>query len=157
MTPLEIKTLIDAMAASDLAEMEFSRDGVTLRLVRQGGASAAAPAAPAPSIAVATAVPATPASRPTATPSTPAASAKVQPLAAELTAPLYGVVHWRAGPDEPVFVTPGQAVAMGQVVCVIEAMKVFNEVRSERAGTVGALLAESGLEVEAGQPLLRWA
>lgn len=144
MTPQEIKSLIDAMAASDLAEMEFSRDGATLRLVRQG-----AGAAP---VRAAVALP------PMSTPSAPAPLTRAPTkAAAEFTAPLYGVVHWRPGPEEALFVTPGQAVAVGQVVCVIEAMKVFNEVRSERAGTVAGLLAESGQEVDAGQPLLRWA
>ena len=145
MTPQEIKALIDAMAASDLAEMEFSREGATLRLVRQGaGASPVRAAVASPAISA---------------PSGPAHITRVptQASAPELTAPLYGVVHWRPGPEEALFVTPGQAVAVGQVVCVIEAMKVFNEVRSERAGTVASLLAESGQEVDAGQPLLRWA
>ncbi|MDB5894851.1 MAG: acetyl-CoA carboxylase, biotin carboxyl carrier protein [Rhodoferax sp.] len=140
----EIKSLIDAMAASDLSEMELTRDGTLLRLVRRPSIAASDPLRTAgPSIA--------PAAPPTPTPAfteTPA------PASREITAPLYGVVHWRPSPDAAPFVTPGQAIATGQVVCVIEAMKVFNEVRAEGDATVTALLVESGAEVEAGQRLL---
>ena len=58
-------------------------------------------------------------------------------------------------PSEPAFVQVGQAVEAGATLCVIEAMKVFNEVRAERDGTVEAVLVASGDEVEAGQPLMR--
>ena len=144
MDPQQIKILIDAMAASDLAEMEYSQDGWTLRLVRQ------APAAPrhAPVGATTRAD----AARPGATPA-PAEPAS----AAELHAPLYGVVHLGPSPGERPFVVAGQAVWAGQTLCVIEAMKVFNEVRAERDATVQAVLVTSGQEVEAGQALLRFA
>jgi len=141
----EIKSLIDAMAASDLSEMELTRDGTLLRLVRRKTASpAAAPAtvtAPAP-VARAPRGNAAPAA-------TPAQASS------DITTPLYGVVHWRPSPDAAPFVAPGQAIKAGQVVCVVEAMKVFNEIRAECDATVLALLVESGAEVEAGQPLLR--
>jgi acetyl-CoA carboxylase biotin carboxyl carrier protein len=147
MDPQQIKAIIDAMASSDLAEMEFSQDGWTLRLVR--GTSGAAPAsaperprlkAPAPGHGA-------------ASPAREAAPA----AAAELRAPLYGVVHLQASPGEPPFVTAGLAVKAGQTLCVIEALKVFNEVRAEHDATVDAVLVTSGQEVEAGQPLLRFA
>jgi acetyl-CoA carboxylase biotin carboxyl carrier protein len=143
----QIKVFIDAMASSDLTEMAFSQDGWTLRLVRgpAGGASAAAPAAAAARPASATRRPmpdtAAPTSAPTTTP--------------ELLAPLFGVVHLQAGPGEPPYVAPGQAVRAGQTLCVIEAMKVFNEVRAEADAVVDAVLVRSGQEVDAGQPLLR--
>jgi len=72
-------------------------------------------------------------------------------------APLYGVVHLQPSPGEQAFVTPGLAVKAGQTLCVIEAMKVFNEVRAERDAVVEAVLVASGQEVEAGQPLVRLA
>lgn len=138
----QIKTLIDALAASDLAELEYSEeDGSTLRLVKQS-ALKAAPAVRSP--AVVRRAPAAVSARPT-----PAA-------AAECLAPLYGVVHLQATPGEPPFVQPGQAVEAGQVLCVIEAMKMFNEVRADTAATVLAVLVRSGQEVEAGQPLFRF-
>jgi acetyl-CoA carboxylase biotin carboxyl carrier protein len=138
----QIKTLIDALAASDLAELEYSEeDGSTLRLVKQS-ALKSAPAVRSP--AVARRAPAAVFAQPT-----PAA-------AAECLAPLYGVVHLQATPGEPPFVQPGQAVEAGQVLCVIEAMKMFNEVRADTAATVLAVLVRSGQEVEAGQPLFRF-
>jgi acetyl-CoA carboxylase biotin carboxyl carrier protein len=138
----QIKTLIDALAASDLAELEYSEeDGSTLRLVKQS-ALKAAPAVRSP--AVVRRAPAAVSAQPT-----PAA-------AAECLAPLYGVVHLQATPGEPPFVQPGQAVEAGQMLCVIEAMKMFNEVRADAAATVQAVLVRSGQEVEAGQPLFRF-
>jgi len=139
----QIKTLIDALAASDLAELEYSEDGSTLRLVKQS-ALAAAPAARRP-----TAARKAPAAV-SAEPALPAAAA------AECLAPLYGVVHLQPAPDEPPFVQPGQAVEAGQMLCVIEAMKMFNEVRADAAATVQAVLVHSGQEVDAGQPLFRF-
>lgn len=144
MDPQQIKSFIDAMVSSDLTEMVFSQDGWTLRLVRQPASVAPAPA-PARAVAsVARTVP----------PATPAA---VGPAATrELQAPLFGIVHLRAGPGEAPFVAAGQAVRAGQTLCVIEAMKVFNEVLAEHDAVVDAVLVNSGLEVEAGQPLLRF-
>lgn len=144
----EIKALIDAMAASDLSEMELTRDGAMLRLVRRKApSSATAPADTATSA---------PAPMPRAARKSSASNvASAVPASSEITTPLYGVVHWRPSPDAAPFVTPGQAINAGQVVCVIEAMKVFNEVRAEVDAIVLALLVESGAEVEAGQPLLR--
>lgn len=139
----QIKTLIDALAASDLAELEYSEDGSTLRLVKRS-ALAAAPAARRPA-AVRKA--------PAAASAEPAPSAAA---AAECLAPLYGAVHLQPAPGEPPFVQPGQAVEAGQMLCVIEAMKMFNEVRADAAATVQAVLVRSGQEVDAGQPLFRF-
>lgn len=139
----QIKTLIDALAASDLAELEYSEDGSTLRLVKQS-ALTAAPAARRPTaVRKATAV-------------MPAEQAPPPAAAAECLAPLYGVVHLQPAPGEPPFVQPGQAVEAGQMLCVIEAMKMFNEVRADAAATVQAVLVHSGQEVEAGEPLFRF-
>lgn len=135
----QIKALIDALAASDLAELEYQHDGSTLRLVKH-----AAPAALG-----------TPAASAAPAPGADAIAAPVAPAAA--CSPAYGVVHLRPSPAEPPFVAVGEAVAAGRTLCVIEAMKVFNEVRAEHAATVAAVLVESGQEVESGQPLFRFA
>jgi acetyl-CoA carboxylase biotin carboxyl carrier protein len=148
MDPQQIKTLIDAMASSDLAEMEFSQDGWTLRLVRHASTAPMPDAQRAPVRAAARVV----ADRPGVAPA-PVESDS----GAELHAPLYGVVHLNPSPGEPPFVVVGQAVKAGQTLCVIEAMKVFNEVRAPHDATVQAVLVTSGQEVEAGQALLRFA
>jgi acetyl-CoA carboxylase biotin carboxyl carrier protein len=149
MDPQQIKVFIDAMASSDLSEMAFSQDGWTLRLVRgPAGAASAASAAP-------TATPARPASAPRQAAANAAAPTIGPTPVPELLAPLFGVVHLQAGPGEPPYVAAGQAVRAGQTLCVIEAMKVFNEVRAEADAVVDAVLVRSGQEVDAGQPLLR--
>lgn len=146
----QIKTFIDAMAASDLAEMEVSHEGWTLRLSRSartaparapgGGAGRGADEQPARTATHATGT----------LPEAPAAAAR----ASELQAPLFGIVHFQPAPGEPPFVRTGDLVEEGQMICTIEAMKVFNEVRAERAGRIGGILVGNGSEVEAGQALL---
>ena len=143
----QIKTLIDALAASDLAELEFSENGSTLRLVKRAASGAPPRAAAAASRPDARKAP----RRVLEDAAAPAASNT------QCLAPLHGVVHLQPAPGEPPFVQPGQAVEAGQLLCVIEAMKMFNEVRAERAATVQQVLAQSGQEVEAGQPLFRFA
>jgi acetyl-CoA carboxylase biotin carboxyl carrier protein len=141
MDPQQIKAFIDAMAASDLQEMEVSHDGWTLRLTR--GARPMPPVPTADAVVLAAA--------PTAAPLAGTASAANGP--SHLGAPMFGVVHLQQAPGEAPFVQVGDAVRPGQLLCTIEAMKVFNEVRAEWAGRVAAVLAPSGTEVEAGQPL----
>jgi acetyl-CoA carboxylase biotin carboxyl carrier protein len=139
----QIKALIDTMASSDLQEMAFSQDGWTLRLVRQGASAAS------------TSTPSTPRA-PVQRSATPRAPVKTESRK-ELLAPLFGVLHLQSAPGEPPFVVAGQSVKAGQTLCVIEAMKVFNEVRAEHDAVVDAVLVSSGQEVEAGQALLRFA
>jgi len=74
-----------------------------------------------------------------------------------LVAPLFGIVHLRPAPDAPEFVSPGQAVTAGTPLCIIEAMKMFHEVRAERDAIIAAVLVSSGQEVQAGQELIRFA
>lgn len=146
MNPADIKSLIDAMAASDVTELEFSENGWTLRLSRGAAAPSAAPT-PAPAAALETRSPAASTSRPSTAPT----------ASDDVVAPLSGLLHLRPSPGEPPFAAVGQTVEAGAPLCIVEAMKVFNEVRAERAGTVAAVLADDGDEVEAGQPVMRLA
>ena len=123
----QIKVFIDAMASSGLAEMEASKDGWSLRLVR-----GVLPSSPAP-----------------------VAASPLPSGLHEQCAALCGVVFLQPAPGEPAFVQIGQAVKAGQTLCVIEAMKIFNEVQAERDGVVDAFLIASGQDVDAGQPLVR--
>jgi acetyl-CoA carboxylase biotin carboxyl carrier protein len=143
MDPEKIKSLIDAMAASDLAEMEFSEAGWSLRLVRRKESE---PAAAAPDGPV-RARPAAPVARPKATPATDG----------DLRSPLFGVVYLAPSPGAAPFVAPGQAVRAGTTVCMVEAMKVFQEIKAGRDGIIDAVVVASGEEVEAGQVLARFA
>lgn len=134
----EIRELMAAFAASDLAEMRLVRGDWTLHLVRAADGTVAEAAAARPA-------------RPRATAQAPAQAA----ADASIRAPLADLVYLSPNPGAAPFVSVGARVEAGAVVAVIEAMKVFNEIRAERAGTVEAILVASGDEVDAGQPLLR--
>lgn len=140
MDPNEIKALIEAFGPTGLAEMELTREDWTLRLVRSGQGAAVAPLV----------VP-----RPETVPV--ARTPRPVPATAEtgVRAPLSGVAYLNASPGAPDFVTLGQRVEAGEVVAVIEAMKVFNEIRADQGGVVEALLVAPGDEVDAGQLLMR--
>ncbi len=136
----EIKELMAAFAASDLAEMHLTHGEWTLHLVRSADGSVG----PAP--ASGTRKQPNVASRPAS--SAPASDTGVR-------APLAGFVYLSPAPGASEFVTVGRRVEAGEVVAIIEAMKVFNEIRADLAGTVEAICVASGEEVEAGQLLMR--
>jgi acetyl-CoA carboxylase biotin carboxyl carrier protein len=135
-----IRALIDAMATSDLAEMEFSEDGWTLRLARRASNTPASPRAPRPA---------------RATVARPTGGDDSRRRDEPIVSPLFGVVYLRPNPDAADFVAPGMAVKAGTTLCVVEAMKVFNEIKAERDGVVTDILVSTGAEVEFGQELIR--
>ena len=150
----QIRTLIDALAASELSQLEYSEDGCTLRLAKPASSTFFARAGQvAGSACAAPQGPANDRSDARGASDGPRDAGVAGP--AECLAPLYGVIHLQPSPGEPLFVQPGQPVAAGQTLCVIEAMKVFNEVRAEADMTIVEVLVRSGDEVEAGQPLFR--
>ncbi len=138
-----IKALIDAMQTSDLNEMQFSEDGWSLKLVRRPPQRD---------------LPPQPKIRTNKTVEDPRSRRDpVSSTAAGVAAPLFGIVYLQPAPNAPAFVSVGQSVTSGTPLCVIEAMKMFHEVRAERDGTIAAILVASGQEVEAGQQLMRFA
>jgi acetyl-CoA carboxylase biotin carboxyl carrier protein len=142
----QIKAFIDAMASSELTELQANKDGWSLRLVR-GTARMPSRTSVGPPAAYAQSIQREPG----------AASAIADKPDTEIRAPLFGVVHLTPSPDASPFVVVGQAVKAGETLCVIEAMKVFNNICAERNGVVEAVMATSGSEVEAGQLLMRIA
>lgn len=90
-------------------------------------------------------------------PAVPAAAATAPPAPAAsgrtITAPLTGTFYRAAAPGEPPFVSPGQHVAVGDILCIIESMKMMNHIEAEAPGTVAAVLVEDGTAVDAGDPL----
>ncbi len=145
----KIKKLIELLEESGLAELEISEGEESVRIARftQG-----APAAPqATQYAVPAAAPAAGAApaAPTAV-AAPAAAARDENL---VTAPMVGTFYASPAPGAKSFVEIGQEVRVGQVLCIIEAMKMMNQIESERAGKVVAMLAKNGEPVEFGQPL----
>lgn len=148
----QIKQFIDAMAASDLGEMEVTHAGWTLRLSRSVRASP--PGGPAASSIADSGVDAGPdTSLPPSQRAVPPAQQGVAG-AYLLLAPLYGIVHLQPAPGEAAYARAGDPIQVGQLLCIVEAMKVFNEVRAERGGRLAQVLVPSGVEVEAGQTLM---
>jgi acetyl-CoA carboxylase biotin carboxyl carrier protein len=144
----KIKKLIELLEESGLAELEISEGEESVRIARftQGGPQA--PQALQISMPAAPTVAAAPASAPA--PAPPAPAARDENL---VTAPMVGTFYASPAPGAKSFVEVGQEVRVGQVLCIIEAMKMMNQIESERAGTVVAVLAKNGEPVEFGQPL----
>jgi len=143
-----IKALIELLAQSPLAELELIEGDDRVRLVKTPGGRAGGAG-----IAVATAEPPEPALAPVAPAGQPAS--RTESEAHMIEAPMFGVVHLTPAPGEAPFVQVGDTVAQGQVLCTIEAMKMFNSIESEFTGTVLAILVNAGDEVESAQPLFR--
>ena len=137
-----VRKLADLLAESDLSEIEYQVGEQRIRVAR-GRAEAV------PSVTVAPAAAAT-APAPEAK---PAASSDV-PHPDAVTAPMVGTVYLTPEPGEPPFVKAGDQVNEGQTLLIIEAMKVMNQIRAPRSGTVTAVLVEGGQPVEYGEPLL---
>jgi acetyl-CoA carboxylase biotin carboxyl carrier protein len=154
----KIKKLIELLEESSLTEIEIMEGEESVRLSRVGPMSA--PQAthlslPANVQAAAWAAPGGAPEQPAA-PSAPVAEqdpAENVPEGELVRAPMVGTFYDAPSPDAEVFVTLGQEISKGQTVCIIEAMKMFNQVESEESGTVVAVLVENGQPVEFDQPL----
>ena len=158
----EIKLVIDMMTKNGLSEFELEKGDFKLRVKRgpggewsTTGAPVAAPqvvhhhapvAAFAPSPAVA---PAAPVAAPATAPD-PAVAASTHP---QIVSPMVGTFYLSPSPDSPPYVSIGQEVQEDTVVCIIEAMKVMNEIKAETRGVIVEVLAQNGKPVEFGKPL----
>lgn len=145
----KIKKLIELLEESGLAEIEITEGEESVRIARVSQSPAVvthAIPAPVPAAAAPVAAPAQ-----TAAPAAaPAPAARDENL---VTAPMVGTFYASPAPGAKSFVEVGQEVRVGQVLCIIEAMKMMNQIESERAGRVVAVLAKNGEPVEFGQPL----
>ena len=143
----KLKKLIDLVEESGIAEIEVTEGEEKVRITR----SLAAPQpvyAAAPAMAAA---PAPAAAAPVAAAGTPAAPER--DLSKAQTSPMVGTFYRAPGPNAPVFVEVGQSVNAGDTLCIIEAMKLMNEIEAERSGVVKEILVENGQPVEFGEPL----
>lgn len=140
----DIKAIAEIVAANDLAELKLEREGFTLEIKRGSTVVAAAPvavaapvvaAAPAPAAAAAPAAAPAPANRVT------------------IDSPLVGTLYRAPSPEAAPFVKVGDKVTPDTVVCIVEAMKVMNEIKAEKSGVIRDILVENGSAVEFGQPL----
>ncbi|MEN9522248.1 MAG: acetyl-CoA carboxylase biotin carboxyl carrier protein [Bacteroidota bacterium] len=150
----EIQELIKMFDKSNLGELALEKKDykITLKTKEKETIVTTVSAAPATMIAAAPIAAPAPvaASAPAAPASTPAPAAA---SGTQIKAPMVGTFYRSAGPDKPAFVKPGDKVKKGQVICIIEAMKLFNEIESEMDGTIVKVLADDASPVEFDQPL----
>lgn len=143
-----IKQVVDLMKRSELSEFELEEEGFKLRLSRKNG--------DAPQIIHAAAPVATPApvAAPAAEAVAPAAPAEEIGVSI-VKSPMVGTFYSAGSPESPPFAKVGDKVSADSIVCIIEAMKVMNEIQSELSGTITEVLIENGEAVEYGQPLFK--
>jgi len=143
----KLKKLIDLVQESGIAELEITEGEEKVKIVKGGVVSvSAAPIMTMPAVA------------PAATPPPAAAPAAIEAPAGGqeghvVKAPMVGTFYRSPSPDAKVFVEVGQAVKEGDTICIIEAMKLMNEIEADASGVVKAILVENGQPVEYGQPL----
>jgi acetyl-CoA carboxylase biotin carboxyl carrier protein len=142
----KLRSLIALLAEEQVAEFEHEDEGERIRIVRGHVVQHAVHAAPAHAGA----------SVPGGAPRTAAAAVEaVDPDSVEVTSPFVGTFYRSPSPDAPSFVEIGSVVRAGQTLCIIEAMKLMNEIEAEHSGTVVDVLAQNGKPVEFGQKLFR--
>jgi len=146
----ELKELIEMLKDTDISEVEIERSGVKVRL-RKGGDVTYHTAMPRmeypPSAIVAPIV------TETSAPQADKAAEQASTSQIKVTSPIVGTFYRASSPDKPAYVEMGDVVKKGQVLCIIEAMKLMNEIECETAGKIIQVLVESGHPVEYGQPL----
>ncbi len=150
----DIKAIIDLMKRNDLSVFEMEKDGFKLKLQKGAGEQTVFAAAPAASVPVPFAGPAPVAgASPNASPA-PAAADKGANLR-DIVSPMVGTFYRAASPESPAFTEIGKKVTEESVVCIIEAMKVMNEIKAELSGEIVEVVAENGKPVQFGQVLFR--
>jgi acetyl-CoA carboxylase biotin carboxyl carrier protein len=145
----KLKKLIDLVQESGIAELEITEGEEKVKIVKGGVVSVATSAQP---VALA-AAPAAAAQPPAGTAPAAAAPPDAGQDGHVVKAPMVGTFYRSPSPDAKVFVEVGQAVKEGDTICIIEAMKLMNEIEADASGVVKAILVENGQPVEYGQPL----
>ena len=145
----KLKTLIDLVSESNVSELEITEAEGKVRIVKSAGVALVAPAAPA-ALAPVMAAPAV-----AAPAASPESAAPAAPVAAGHTvkSPMVGTFYRSSSPGAAPFVRIGSVVKEGDTLCIVEAMKILNEIESDKAGTVTQILCENGQAVEYGQPM----
>lgn len=141
----EIREILELLKGSDVSEFELGRGDTVLKL-RRGPANVPV-APPPPSPAPAPAAPARPAAEPAAAPVPP------KPTYKEILSPIVGTFYRSPAPDAAPFVEVGTHVVKGQVLCIVEAMKIMNQIESDTTGTIAAIIVENAQPVAYGQAL----
>jgi acetyl-CoA carboxylase biotin carboxyl carrier protein len=142
----KLKTLIDLVSESNVSELEITEAEGKVRIVKGGLAPVMAPV---PAVA-----PAAAALESAAAAAPPAQPVQAEPAGHAVKSPMVGTFYRAASPGAKPFVEIGSQVKEGQTICIIEAMKILNEIEADKSGTVTQVLCENGQAVEYGQPLL---
>lgn len=140
----KIKAIVDMVKESGIAELEISEGDDKLRISCVSSVAA-------PVNAIATPIMAAPVA--TAPTTIEVAAAPVAPLGETIDSPMVGTFYRASSPTSPSFVEVGQEVKVGQVLCIIEAMKLMNQIEADKAGVIKEILVKDGSPVEYGQPL----
>ena len=152
----ELRELLETLNQTDIAELKLKSDAFELTLRKPSALQpdvvmSAAPAAPAVPMGALPAPAAVPTPVESAAPSAPTVDSSL----VEITAPMVGTFYRAPAPDEAMFVEVGDRIASGQTVCIIEAMKLMNELEAEVSGEIVDILVENAEPVEFGQALMR--
>lgn len=147
----KLKTLIDLVSESNVSELEITEAEGKVRIVKAGQAPVQAVYAPVAAPMAAPAAVAAPAAAPAA--EAAAAPAAEAPTGFVVKSPMVGTFYRSASPGAKAFVEVGSQVKEGDTLCIIEAMKILNEIEAEKTGTVTQIMGENGQAVEYGQPL----
>lgn len=146
----KVKKLIELLEESNIAELEIKEGEESVRISRHGSGATYTVAAPAP--AAAPVMAAAPAAAPT-----PAAAAADEEEALEghvVRSPMVGTFYRAPAPGSAPFVEVGQKVKVGDVLCIVEAMKMMNQIEADKAGVIGAILVDDGEPIEYDQPMI---
>lgn len=149
----ELRELVATLSQTDIAELTLKSADFELTLRKQG--SAAAIANPVETLPVVEASHSTMLSEVPSAASAPTPPPKVDSNLQDITSPMVGTFYRSPAPDEAAFVEVGDSIKSGQTVCIIEAMKLMNELEAEVSGEIVEILAENAQPVEFGQPLMR--
>lgn len=149
----KLKKLIDLVEESGIAEIEVTEGEEKVRITRTTAAAAPIYAAPAPAAAVPVAAPAAAPAAAAPAAAAPAAAPAARDLSNAQKSPMVGTFYRAPGPNAAAFVEVGKQVKAGDTLCIIEAMKLMNEIEAEKSGVVKEILVENGTPVEYGEPL----
>lgn len=144
----KLKTLIDLVSESNVSELEITEAEGKVRIVKGGGAVVQQVVA-APVLAAQPAV----AAAPVAPAAAAASAAAAAPAGHVIKSPMVGTFYRASSPGAKAFVEVGSQIKEGETICIIEAMKILNEIEADKSGTVTQILGENGQAVEYGQPL----
>jgi len=146
----KLKTLIDLVSESNVSELEITEAEGKVRIVKSAGVAMAAPMVVAAPVAAAPALMAAPAA---ASAAAVAEAPAAEPAGHTVKSPMVGTFYRSSSPGAAPFVQIGSVVKEGDTLCIVEAMKILNEIEADKAGTVTQVLCENGQAVEYGQAL----